>query len=149
MFFFFHFHFFRQPPTDPSRLSHLRFSMSHRDAIRAMLPRHSKSQPTNTLPGLLDSALRSKRLRIMDRMNGRTRSISLLLSPPHPTLASLSDFLRRDLRPLRFNLARHYYVFHRDFALVKFRPHNLSVFGRAKALTIHLSQIPCGLQVPA
>lgn len=64
--------------------SSLRFSMSHRDAIRTMLLRHSKSQRANTLPGLLDSALRSKRLRIMDQMDGRFALRTHLFSPFAP-----------------------------------------------------------------
>jgi len=59
-----------------------------------------------------------------------------------------TSLLRRDLRPLRFNLTRHYYVFHRDFSLVKFRSHNpdSSSFprARARALTIHLLEISRG-----
>lgn len=90
-----------------------------------MHPRHSKSQPANTLPGLLDSALRSKRLRIMDRMDGRSCGIPPLFTIRIlPSCHSPITLLQRDLRRLRFNLTRHYYVFHRDSFLVKFHSHN-------------------------
>jgi len=83
------------------------------------------------LAGLPDSALRSERSRIMDRTD-RTRAPRFAPLPsafrpdlaPNPGDSILSSLLRRDLRPLRFNLTRHYYVFHRDSSLVKFRSHN-------------------------
>lgn len=82
-----------------------------------------KSTSANTLlPGLLDSALRSERLRIMDRTDS---CLQPLFSPRHSTPSapfgsypaltpSRRSSLAGDLRPLRFNLTRHYYVFHRD-----------------------------------
>lgn len=61
-----------------------------------------------------------------------TRFLRPRLSPWSPSTLRLHLFLllrfsfalRQDLRPLRFNLTRHYYVFHRDSSLVKFRSHN-------------------------
>lgn len=97
------------------RLWHLRFSMSPRDAIRAMLLRHSKSQRANTLPGLLDSALRSHKTTSHNGSDGRT--LAQHPSPihhPHPTLVSPTGLRQRELRPLRFNLTQHYYVFYHD-----------------------------------
>lgn len=65
----------------PSRFSRLRFSMSNRDSYDSLF-----KKSTNTLPGLLDFALRSKRLRIMERIDGRSRSIPSLFTIPsfHP-----------------------------------------------------------------
>lgn len=85
------------------RLWHLRFSMSPRDAIRAMLPRHSKSQRANTLPGLLDSALRSHKTTSHNGSDERT--LAQRPSPfhhPHPTLVSPTGLRQRELRPSPF-----------------------------------------------
>lgn len=76
---------------------------------------HSKSQRANTLPGLLDSALRSHKTTSHNGSDGRT--LAQHPSPihhPHPTLVSPTGLRQRELRPLRFNLTQHYYVFYHD-----------------------------------
>lgn len=110
-----------------SRVSRYRFP-----PLDSRLLRRRKSQRAKIrFPGLLDSALRLERFRIMDRTD---RTLSRTLLPPSPprnlTLifllpgASLSPstfLFRSSAAPktsLRFNLTRYYYVFHRDSSLV-------------------------------
>lgn len=125
-------------PHNPDRLSRLHFS-KRRFEIRTMLLRHSKSQRTNTFLGLLDSALRSKRLRIMDRMDGHSCSIPPLclihtLSRITPAGAKTSPFQFHSTL-LRFSsllLSLNSVHIIQDF----------SFLGRTRTFMIYLFQIP-------
>lgn len=73
----------------PSFAIRLRFSISFRGSIRANPPSRSKKSTSKYASGLRDSALRSGRFRIMDRMDGRSRAASFF-SHPQPLLGATS-----------------------------------------------------------
>lgn len=72
----------RQPSIDLDRRSRLRFSISFQDArFRSLVP-PSKKSTSECASGLPDSALRSERFRIIDRMDAPPRPLFFPIRVP-------------------------------------------------------------------
>lgn len=110
----------RKPSTDLDRHSRLRFSISFQDAIRTTLPCAAVEKVNERIRFRITRFCSSLGTISHNGSDGRTLPHGLFFpspafhpQPPHPRATSLY----RDLRPLRFNLTRHYYVFHHDSSL--------------------------------